>query len=298
MTQELREVKRIVAVGTQGVGKSVETIRFMLEQATGWVDGIIGGTPTGVPQRKGLIFDVNDEFGDFPFPYSLTGRMGIKAISIEDITLFTVHSIYEVRRVRPFFQDGRAMTPTEMSVVLVKILKDFNNGILLVEDPNTYISDNIDADIIGKLISTRHRSTDMIMHFQGIGRAGQPKIFSNTSFIRMHKVNDTVSRHKGKFNEKTELLQIAEFIVNKKFNEGNTRFFLFIDIERSKIRGKFNLLDAEDAVHEYVSQNYKIAVTPYLLKRDKKTGEELYKDVGVAMDMARKEKLKTYFNFS
>lgn len=287
---EPREVKRIVAVGRQGVGKSWQTIKMMLDAATGTIDGV----PMRTPRRKGLIFDVNDEFGDFPF---IGGRMQIKAIALKDITLFTVNNIFEVRRIRPFNQDGSPMSLSDMAKVLNLILSQFNNGILLVEDPTKYISDTVDADIIGKLISTRHRSTDMILHFQSIGKAGQPKIFANTSLIRMHKVSDTVSRHATKFEEKTELLQIAEFIVNKKYNEGDKRFFLWIDIEESKIRGKFTLNDAREAVHNYISENYNSAVKPLLLKRDMGSGDLVYKDKAQAMEMARKEKLKTYFNF-
>jgi len=282
---EQREVKRIVVCGKQGVGKSWETIRMMLEAAQG---------KPGVPPRKGLIFDVNDEFGDFPF---VNGRMSIRAISLKDITLFTVNNRYEVRRIRPYFDDGRVMTSNDKAAVLEQILEQFNNGILLVEDPNTYVSDSIPADIIGKLVSTRHRSTDMILHFQNIGRAGHPKIVGNTSMIRLHKTNDSVSRHKNKFEEKTELLQIAEYIINKKYNEGNKRFFLWVDIDDSKIRGEYTLQEATLAVHEYISENFNTIVRPYLLKRDIKTGNKLYKDEAVALEIARKEMMMTYFPF-
>jgi len=44
-----------------------------------------------------LILDVNDEYFDF------------KAIRIQDITLFSVHPMIEIRRIRPFLDDGRKM---------------------------------------------------------------------------------------------------------------------------------------------------------------------------------------------
>jgi hypothetical protein len=281
---KLREAMRIVVVGMQGVGKSYETIRMMLDAAK--------GSP-GVPPRKGLIFDTNDEFGDFEFE---GGRMQIKSISLKDITLFTVHSICEIRRIRPFFDNGQPMTSDEKAQVLFEILEHFNNGIMLVEDINTYVSDNFPADIIGKIVSTRHRSTDMILHFQNVGRAGHPKIFANTSFIRMHKTNDPVSRHESKFREKTELLQIAEYIVDTKYKSGDERFFLWIDVVWSKIRGNFTKLDAEDAIHEYTSLNYNTTVKPYLLKRSKESGALLY-DAKQAMEMAREEMMNKYFSF-
>lgn len=280
-----REAKRIVAVGIQGVGKSYQTIKMMLEAAKGF---------PGTPPRKGLIFDTTDEFGDFEFE---GGRMQIKPISLNDIVLFTVHNICEVRRVRPFFDNGDIMTTNDKAEVLEQICKDFNNGILLVEDPNTYVSDNMPSAIIGRLVNTRHRSTDMILHFQNLGRAGHPKIWGNTSLLRLHKTNDSALRHKSKFEEKTELIQIAEIIVNNRYYAGDERFFVWIDVVYSKIRGKFTLKEAEDAIFEYVSQNFNSVVRPYLLKRDRSTGALLYKDDKEALDIALKEKLNTYFKF-
>lgn len=280
-----REAKRIIAVGMQGVGKSYETIRMMLNAAKG---------SATTPPRKGLIFDTNDEFGDFEFE---GGRQQIKAISLSDITLFTVNRIYEVRRIRPFFDNGMVMSADEKAVVLEQILKDFNNGILLVEDPNTYVSDNMPSDIIGRLVNTRHRSADIILHFQNLGRAGHPKIFGNASLIRMHKTNDTAQRHRSKFEEKTEMIQIAEHIVNNRYYNGDERFFLYIDVVYSKIRGKFTKHEAETAVFEYISQNFTSVVRPYLLKRDRKTGELLYKNDKDALEISLKDKLSTYFVF-
>lgn len=288
-----REVVRIIVLGMQGVGKSYETIRALLESSKG---------APGIPPRKGLIFDVNDEFGDFEYSGegNINGRMYIRAISLDSIPLFTVNRSYEVRRIRPFDKDGNPMGLNDKAAALERILNEFNNGNFLVEDPNTYVSDNIPADIIGKLVSTRHRSTDMFLHFQSVGRAGHPKIFGNTSYIRMHKTNDPVSRHKDKFQEKTELLQLAEYIVNEKYQNGNTRFFLWIDVVNSKIRSdKAHPLyktDAEDAVHEYVSQNYNACVKPYLNKRDKGTGKLIHDDKS-ALQMARDEMMRKYFAF-
>ena len=51
------------------------------------------------------------------------------------------------------------------------------------------------------------------------------------------------SRHKNKFEERSEILQIAESIVAKKFDEGDKRYYLYVDIDEGKINGKF---DKED----------------------------------------------------
>ena len=55
-----RECRIIISCGKRGVGKSVETIRMIDEY-------VAGNAAKGVPPRKALIFDVNDEFSSFWF---------------------------------------------------------------------------------------------------------------------------------------------------------------------------------------------------------------------------------------
>ena len=57
---EYRECKILISCGKKGVGKTIETIRM--------IDEYVAGIPSkGVPPRKALIFDVNDEFSSFWF---------------------------------------------------------------------------------------------------------------------------------------------------------------------------------------------------------------------------------------
>jgi hypothetical protein len=275
----------IICCGKKGVGKTVETIKM--------IDEYISGNPAkGIPPRKALIFDVNDEFSDFWF----FGRQrSIKAIAIKDVLKFSVHPKVEVRRIRPFWDDGKKLTINDMAEVLGIILDNFRNGLLLVEDINKYLSDAMPSDLIGSLATSRHIGLDIVSHFQNIGRAGNPKLLGNLNMIRLHKTNDTIERHKNKFEEKTEILQIAEYLVNKRYFAGDTRFFLFVDVENMKIRGKFSKSEAEDAVHEYITQRYKRIISPMLQLRDKK-GVKIYTDES-ALSASNKNLLSVYFNF-
>ncbi len=67
-----REPKLLVAIGRKGSGKSYTT-RKMIDQY------VLGNPARGVPGRRALILDVNDEYYD------------IKALRIQDVTLFSVH---------------------------------------------------------------------------------------------------------------------------------------------------------------------------------------------------------------
>jgi len=281
----MRECRILIATGKRGVGKSVETIRM--------IDEYVAGNPAkGVPPRKALIFDVNDEFSSF---WYFGVQRSIKAIAIKDIMKFSVHPKVEVRRIRPFWDDGKKLTINDMGEVLGIILDNYRNGLLLVEDINKYLSDSMPSDLIGSLATSRHIGLDIVSHFQNIGRAGNPKLLGNLNMIRLHKTNDTVERHKNKFEEKTEVLQIAENLVNKKYFEGDIRYFVYVDIENMKIRGKISKTEAEDGIHQYVTERYSRLINPMLQLRDKK-GKKTYNEE-TALKAANERLMKVYFNF-
>jgi hypothetical protein len=278
-----RECRIIIACGKRGVGKSVETIRM--------IDEYVAGNPSkGVPPRKALIFDVNDEFSSF---WYFGQQRKIPAIAIKDILKFSVHPKVEVRRIRPFWDDGKKMTINDMSEVLGIILDNYRNGLLLVEDINKYLSDAMPSDLIGSLATSRHIGLDIVSHFQNIGRAGNPKLLGNLNMIRLHKTNDTVERHKNKFEEKTEILQIAEYLINRKYNEGDIRYFVYVDIDNMKIRGKFTKIEVEDAIHQYITERYSRIITPMLQLRDRR-GKKIHNEE-TALSAANQSLMKTYF---
>jgi Cdc6-like AAA superfamily ATPase len=162
-----REPKLLVAVGKKGVGKSYTTKEMMQQYAY------------ANPRRRVLILDVNDEYYD------------IKAIRIQDVSLFSVHPTIEIRRIRPFLDDGKRMTLDDIASTLFIILETFRNGLLLVEDINKYISDTMPNDLVGAICTNRHIGVDIIMHYQSIGRITS-KVWQNLNIIRMHKITDSV----------------------------------------------------------------------------------------------------------
>lgn len=279
-----REPMVIIAAGKKGVGKTVTTIEMIYKY-------VAGDPEKGVPPRKALIFDVNDEFSSFWYHGE---THSIKALAISDILKFSVHPKIEVRRIRPFFDSGKKMGVDDMKEVLGIILENFRDGLLLVEDINKYTSDTIGADLVSALATVRHIGIDLIAHYQGVGRAANPKLLSNTRIIRLHKTNDTVARHKNKFEERTEIMQIAENIVNNRFLQGDKRYYLFVDIDESKIRGEFTKEEVDLAIEDYLSKNYHIIVKPLLKKIDMKSGQKMF-DEKQAYNYAMKDLKNNYF---
>jgi Helicase HerA, central domain len=167
-----REPKLLVAVGKKGVGKSYTTEK-MIQQY------VRGNPAKGVPPRRVLILDVNDEYSNY------------KAIRIQDVMLFSAHPMIEARRIRPFLDDGKKMTLDDVAQTLFICLDTFRNGLLLIEDVNKYISDTMPNDLVGAICTNRHIGVDIILHYQSIGRITS-KVWQNVNVIRMHKITDTV----------------------------------------------------------------------------------------------------------
>jgi hypothetical protein len=260
-----RENLVVLCAGKKGVGKTVATIEMIYKY-------VAGNPELGIPPRKALIFDVNDEFSGFWYHGE---THSIKALAIKDVLKFSVHPKVEVRRIRPFFDSGKKMGIDDMKVVLGHILENYRNGLLLVEDINKYTSDTVGTDLVSALATVRHLGIDLIAHYQGVGRVANPKLLANTQIIRLHKTNDTVARHKNKFEERTEIMQVAESLVNNKFEEGNKRFYVYVNIDDSKIRGDFSEDDVDKAIESYLGNNYNTKVKPLANKVNMRTGKKM-----------------------
>jgi hypothetical protein len=240
-----REPKIVVAVGKKGVGKSYLTKQMLMQYA--YVN----------PRRKVLVLDVNDEYSD------------IKAIAIQDVALFSIHPIIEVRRIRPFLDNGKKMTLDDIANTLFIILETFRNGLLLIEDINKYISDTMPNDLVGAICTNRHVGLDIIIHYQSIGRITS-KVWQNLNIIRMHKITDAVKKHKHKFEDKYEYLSIAEIMINHEMEQGNKYFYVYVDVDDEKVYGNFTQEQYDNAVMIFIQNNYDKIINPMLNARNEK----------------------------
>lgn len=90
------------------------------------------------------------------------------------------------------------------------------------------------------------------------------------NWLRFHRNSDSVERHKNKFPDKYQMLKVAENIVNNKYNGGDQRFFLYVDIDTEKILGDITPEMMTEAIDDFVSLNHNSVVKPYKNKRDAK----------------------------
>lgn len=272
---EEREPKIGVAVGRRGCGKTYTT-KIMLQQY------VRGNIAKGVKPRRVLILDVNDEYED------------VKALRISDVQRFSMHPKIEIRRIRPFHENGNRLTINDIQETLFKILFDFRNGLLLIEDVNKYVSDYLPNDLVGAIVTNRHTDTDIILHFQSIGRVS-PKIWQNLNFLRFHKNTDSVDKHKNKFEDKYEMFKIVELYINKEYHEhNNQRIFVYVDIDDEKIKG-IDKKKIEPIIDDYISFNYRKLITPMLQQKELNGGKKKFTPAD-AVKFHKDRMIKYYFD--
>ena len=226
-----RYAKLTIVCGRRQTGKTNKTLTQLYKAVNGG--------------RKALIYDATDEFSNYIYrkgepPHS------IKPIFFKDIPRFTAQYRAEIVRTRPLLDNGEVMGTKDLQQYLAVVLKTYRDGILLVEDVTTYISANTPMDIMGKLSTLRQRGVDLIMQYQLIGKAANPQILGQANYIRLHKTNDEVLTYRDSFLDKTEILLIAEKIVNRRYYHGMEHniqtetgqyFNCLVDLEYHKIRG-------------------------------------------------------------
>lgn len=265
-----REAMLGIAVGRKGVGKTYTTLQMIQ-------DVLNGDRKRGVKPRKVLILDVNNEFGNVMEDQNKEFQH-IKAIDLDHVRDFTLSNKIEARRVSVLKPEGGKMNLNELASALHHILETYENGLLLVEDLTKFVSDSLPSDLIGSICTQRHVSVDVIIHFQSVGKAAHPKLWGNCNWLRFHKCDDTVKRHKNKIAGNIDHLMILEKMVDIEYEKGNKRFYAYLNKDDHLIQGAFTKKQFQYAIYQYLEDNYSTVVSPMLKKKDLMTGGLVYKD--------------------
>jgi hypothetical protein len=147
--------------------------------------------------------------------------------------------------------------------------------------------------VVGAICTNRHADMDIIMHYQAIGKV-PTTVWENANWIRFHKNNQSVDRHEKKFEDKYEMLKIAECLVDFQYQNGNERFFCYCDIDMGKIKGRITEQMAFKSVEDYMIENYSKVVTPET-RRVNLDGNKVHKSVADASLAVKKSLLHKYF---
>jgi len=244
MASNIREAGMMAITGAQGVGKTYLNMHIIKEYVKDKFYNKVKG-------RKCLIFDTNGEYTESQFAKNDIDGFIVKKIRLRDVEAWCRTENQECRRI-----DGRNLSIKDKKAVVEHLLKVYKNGMLVLEDINTYIlSVTHMEDIVGGIVNLRHRAVDVMISYQSL-RPVEPRIWQNSRWVRMHYQSDNVSDIKGKINN-PQLFKIAQLIVNKRYHSGDKRFYVYIHNLTQKIEGKFSKQEFEEACRQFLNTNKK-----------------------------------------
>ncbi len=227
----LREADIILVLGRQGVGK---TFRELMECKS----YAMHDPQRARRGRKVLIFDCNVRSGSYKeiktINYNDTASDGKKRCA--EIEAWS-KDVNEVRRVINYRNsDGQMMDMDQMNKVALDLLNHFFDGRLVFEDTNVYLFGAGQKNFVSNFVRVRHKNVDFVLILQGWS-AVNPRFAANVSLIRLHKTFDSCDKQKGKLAENYLIVKLAELVVDKQYELGNTRFFVYINLRTHKITG-------------------------------------------------------------
>lgn len=263
-----REAGMMVCTGIQGVGKTYQNM-YVIK------DYVKDKAYNNVKGRKCLIFDTNGEYTADQFAKNDIENFAPKRIALKDVEAWSRMDNKECRRI-----DAKSLGIKEKKEAVEYLLKAYRNGMLVLEDINTYIlSVTFMEEIVGGLVNLRHRAVDVLISYQSL-RPVEPRIWQNSRWVRMHYQADNVNDIKNKVTNPA-LFKIAQLIVNNRYFDGDKRFFVYIHSFANKIEGNFTLKEFRDSCRQYLNSNKK-----YIRE---------FRDMnGCSMDDALEKQIKQY----
>lgn len=239
-----REAGMMLCTGIQGVGKTYQNMHIIKEYVKDKFYNKVKG-------RKCLIMDTNGEYTVEQFKKNDIDNFDPKRIALKDVIEWSKANIAECRRI-----DAKNLGIKEKQDVMEYLMHHYRDGMLVLEDINTYIlSVTFMAEIVGGLVNLRHRGVDVVISYQSL-RPVEPRIWQNARWIRMHYQADNVNDIRGKVANPT-MIKIAQNIINNRYFADDKRFFVYIHNFGNKIEGKFTKEEFMEACKQYLNSNKK-----------------------------------------
>ena len=154
------------------------------------------------------------------------------------IIVWWTHIIHtkDFRRVVNYCKDGKLMNLDQMNDTALDLMEHFTDGMLCLEDMNVYLHGSQQKRFLSEFVRVRHKGVDLAMVMQSF-RVVDPKMWSQCSLLRLHKTFDNLDGIKEKIPDQYEILKIAQLIVNKQYQIGNIRYFLYVNMRNNTIQG-------------------------------------------------------------
>jgi len=270
MEKSQREAGMMATTGIQGVGKTYQNMYIIKDYIKDKFYNKVRG-------RKCLIMDTNGEYTASQFSKNDIDNISPKIIAVKDIPAWCRTQGGECRRI-----DAKNIGLEQKIQIIEYVIEHFRNGMLVLEDINTYILNVTHLkEIVSGLVNLRHRAVDVLISYQS-ARAVEPRIWQNARWVRMHYQADNVSDIKGKLPNVT-MYKIAQILVNNRYFSGDKRFFVYIFNFANKIEGAFT------------KEEFKTACGQFLNSNKKEIKEFLDMSGSKNMDEARKMLIEQYY---
>lgn len=240
-----RECGMMAVAGGQSIGKTYLTMHLI-------ADYIRDKPETRVRGRKCLIFDTNGEFVESQFERNGIKNFKVKTLAVKDIEAWGLSPVVECRRI-----DAKMLTIKEKKAIVEYIVRVYRMGMLVLEDLNNYIlSVTHMENIVSGLINLRHRAVDVIVSYQSL-RAIEPRIFANSRWFRLHFQADDTDSVEKKLTNPTSY-KIAQLMINRRYNDGDIRFYVYLSNMGTRIEGTFTKEEFIDACRIFLNSKRRI----------------------------------------
>jgi len=213
------------AFGETGVGKSHQTDIEIANYIRGF-----NGNQCG---RKVLIIDTNGEYIKYP------------TITLHHLKDFNNNTCYRINL--------RSKSVEEKKYTALKAVQLFNNGLLIMDDIDSYEAYSRDQHLISSLMGNRHKNLDLLLIHQSLDM-GTPNFYRNATALRLHRQQSQDRILMTKAKDKFPILKIAQIIIEEQYISGNIHFFLVIMLRDQKIRGCSSRKEFNKAVMMYLNQ--------------------------------------------
>jgi hypothetical protein len=264
-----RQPMLMLVCGETGIGKTRRTLLEGFEYLN-------DNPETGKAGLKIIAFDVNGD--DFPM---------FKSVRLDSIHLL---KRVQARRVLPINSDGTPMTIEDKRAVVEQIIKQFKNGLIMLEDPDKYMNGAKGQSVVGLLTTNRHRGLDIMLSHQSVAKISTTE-WQNCTWLRLHHQVDDISRYRNRIPNYF-IVRIASFIVNEQYSQATIAlrrgeigeedykyyrsFFVYVDMRKLLIRGCTKGAFIR-ACKKYIDTEESRAVKNMLQERDAKD-RKIYKN--------------------
>lgn len=250
----MREAGMLVTVAAQGTGKTYQNMRLIVNAVKDKID-------IGVKGRKSLILDTNGEYTTEQFAKNGHPNFTARLLKVSDVRAWCLSDVVECRRI-----DMKALHIKDKVKILCYVMSVACDCIVVLEDINT-ITTNINemGDLVSEIVNLRHKGCDVIISYQSL-RAVEPRIFTNSRWIRMHYCLGDVYDVKGKLNE-PDLAKLGQLIINNRYQQGDKRFFLYIVNMPPKLEGEFSKDEFKQACRKLLTIKQK-KIKEYMLMHE------------------------------